>query len=102
MVRLRAAGAKGRTHALHPHYPQSSSPRITDLTGKTVSPASILAGGVSLMGRASPRPFTRLRRLRWLASGLCAAGPLLGLGCHTSMEQMDAFGPQVMPVSAPA
>jgi outer membrane protein TolC len=27
---------------------------------------------------------------------------LLGLGCRTSMEQMDAFGPQVMPGSAHA
>jgi hypothetical protein len=52
------------------------------------------------MGRASSRSFATLRRLRWLAPGLCAAGPLLGLGCRTSMEQMDAFGPQVVPFAA--
>jgi outer membrane protein TolC len=50
------------------------------------------------MARPSFRRFPGLRLLRWLTTGLCAAGvPLLALGCTKSMSNFLAWGPPAPP-----
>jgi len=51
------------------------------------------------MLRRSPRRFPSLR---WLATGLCAAGvPLLALGCSKSMSNLMDWGPAPAAQAAP-
>jgi outer membrane protein TolC len=55
------------------------------------------------MVRPSFRRFPGLRRLRWLTTGLCAAGvPLLALGCSKSMSNLMDWGPPPPAHTAPA
>jgi outer membrane protein TolC len=53
------------------------------------------------MARPSFRRFPGPRPLRWLTTGLCAAGvPLLALGCSTSMSNLMDWGPPTPPPAA--
>jgi outer membrane protein TolC len=52
------------------------------------------------MARPSFRRFTGPRPLRWLTTGLCAAGvPLLALGCSKSMSNFLEWGPPTPPAA---
>jgi outer membrane protein TolC len=52
------------------------------------------------MARRSFRRFPGPRRLRWLTTGLCAAGvPLLALGCSHSMSNLMEWGPPAAAVA---